>query len=154
MTQTLFVKHFGALRPANPDAEALLAKLKQDKLVMVEVKRSRNLFHHRKFFALMQLVYENQTAYATVDDIVMAFKFAVSHTRKIKTGRGVIEIPLSISFAAMDQTEFEAFYNRAMDFLVTEVLPGVNSADLEREVYDVIGMTDASGAEMTQLSGG
>ncbi len=154
MTQTLFVKHFGALRPANPDAEALMAKLTPGKLVMVEVKRSRNLFHHRKFFALMQLVYENQTAYATVDDIVTTFKFACGHTHKFNTKRGMIEIPLSISFANMDQTGFETFYNRAMDFLIAEVLPGIDSADLEREVQEIIGMTDTSGAPITELGGG
>ncbi len=154
MTQTLFVKHFGALRPANPDAETLMAKLAPDKLVMVDVVRSRNLYHHRLFFALMQLVYENQTAYATVDDIVTAFKFAVGHTHKFNTKRGMIEIPVSISFAKMDQTEFESFYERAMDFLIAEVLPGIDSADLEREVQDIIGVTDASGAPITVIGGG
>ena len=66
----------------------------------------------------------------------------------------MIEIPLSISFAKMDQTEFESFYERAMDFLIAEVLPGIDSADLEREVQEIIDSTDASGAEITRLGGG
>lgn len=127
-----------AFLPYNQTALDVLLKCKLDEPVTIEVKRERNLAHHNKYFALLGKVYENQDWYQSVEDISTAFKFAIGHTRKIKTRDGIHEIPLSISFAAMDQAAFDAFYSKAVDFLVAKVIPGLNRAELEREVMEMI----------------
>lgn len=134
--KAIFRKHISGLCPKGTEAEEMLRKIKLGDLVTVDVKRPRNIAHHAKFFAMLQMILENQEHYTSVDDILTAFKFAIGHTRKIKTRAGMIEIPESISFAKMDQPAFDKFYSRALDFVVAEVIPGMDKTDLERELLE------------------
>ena len=136
----MFQKHLGTLRPAEPAAEEVLARIKHDDIVRVEIKKPRNLLHHRKFWALMNLVFENQDHYRSADEVCTAFKFATGHYDEqryvIKGETYLHRVPRSISFAKMSQDEFANFYERAIQFLITEVIPGLDRADLERELME------------------
>jgi hypothetical protein len=134
----LFFRKMGALRPADEAGEAILSKCREDELVAVDVKRGRNLRHFRKFWKLMQIVYENQAFYSTPEQICTVFKIRTGHCDWIVTKEGDYKIPRSISFAKMDQTEFSLFYDKAVDFLCTEVIPGMDSAALKREVEELL----------------
>lgn len=137
MTALVFQKHLGCLKPTDEAGEEALRKVKMGTLVKVEFTGSpRNIAHHRKLFALLNTIYKNQEHYKSVDHILMAMKFALGYTEKIRTKRGEIEIPLSISFAAMDQEEFAKLYERALDWVESEVIPGLNRADLENTLLE------------------
>jgi len=124
---------------ATDDAsEAALKSVKMGECVEIKLKKSRSLPMHRLFWKLMQTVYENQDHYRSPDDVCTAFKFAVGHVDSLKTARGVIQVPRSISFAKMDQVAFREFFDKALHFCVTEVIPGLDSAELEREVQELI----------------
>jgi len=138
----LFQKHLNSLKPAEPMAEEMLGKIKHDDLVRVEIKRPRNARHHRKFWALIGLVAENQEHYRNAEEVCTAFKFAIGHydeQRFVVAGETYLHRqPKSISFAKMDQAQFEDFYNRAVEFLIKEVIPGLDRADLERELMEFV----------------
>jgi hypothetical protein len=138
VTDAVFRKELGCLRPADEEAEKVLRGIKMGECVTVSVKRPRNLQHHRKFYALMNLILQNQDHYKSVDEIVAAFKFATGHVDSIKTKRGIIQIPRSIAFANMGQMEFSAFYDMAVDFVLAEVIPGLGRAELEREILEMV----------------
>lgn len=138
MPTVILRKDLGCFRPVCDEGEGILRRMAVGQSVMVKFTFPRNTGHHRKFFALMQTIFNNQSHYKTLDHLLTAFKFAIGHTEKIKTPRGVIEREMSISFAKMDQTEFEDFYRRAVEFVTTEVIPGLEGSDLEREVQELI----------------
>jgi hypothetical protein len=137
MPTVILRKELGCFRPVCDEGEGILRRMTLGQQVMVKFSFPRNTGHHRKFFALMQLIFNNQSHFATMDHLLAAFKFACGHTEKIRTTRGIIEVPKSISFAKMDQAEFEAFYNRAVDFVTEEVIPGLNKDDLANEVAEL-----------------
>ena len=136
--KALFVKHLGALRPADDDADTILSKLKDGDLVKAEIKVPRNLAHHRKFWKLMSIVYENQTYYQSPEHVCTAFKVATGHCDYLQTQRGLVGIPRSISFAKMDQPGFEKFYSDAVDYLCREVIPSLDKETLKREVEELL----------------
>lgn len=104
------------------------------------ITRPRNLKHHRKFFALIGVVFKAQGFYATQENMLDDIKLAIGHSRQFIGHDGLIRIiPNSISFANMDQSEFEQFYNKAVEFILSKILPAVDKADLEQQVYDVLG---------------
>ena len=120
-----------------------MRKLGQGEVVMIEMKRPRNVKHHRMFWALMSLVWENMDSarYPTVDDLVSAIKIATGHRTRIELPNGEIGfIPGSIAFHKMDQAAFSDFYDRVCDLIAKHFLPGVSSADLKREVEIMIGL--------------
>lgn len=138
MPTVILRKELGCFRPVCDEGEGILRRMALGQTVMVKFTFPRNTGHHRKFFALMQTIFNNQSHHKTLDHLLTAFKFACGHTEKIRTSRGEIEIPKSISFAKMDQAEFEAFYKQAVEFVTTEVIPGLDGTDLEREVQELI----------------
>ena len=105
---------------------------------MVDIVRARNLSHHRKWWALMSLIADNLPGVSaeTVCDVI---KVGIGHVHTVKTKRGLVSIPKSIFFSAIDQGEFDRFYDSAVRYIASDVLPGVSSADLEREVLSMIG---------------
>src|SRR3990167_7591673 len=134
MTRAIFVKHLQSLRPTDEASEELLRHIGQGELVSVEIKRPRHLGWHRRYFAMLQIVFANQSYYKSLDDLLDVCKLAVGHYRTVRTKQGDVRIPKSISFASMDQTEFEAFYDRACDWVSQEVIPGLQRHDLDEEV--------------------
>ena len=141
MAQPLFFrKKLGALVPADGAAITVLSKVRHGEDVQVEIKRPRNIRHHRKFFALVNLVFENQEHYASVEDLLAALKSAVGHCTLIdaRDGGTRIAVPKSISFAKMDQAEFDAFYEKCLDVVARYFLPGVESDALRAEVEDLL----------------
>ena len=134
----IFRRSLGALQPTDDLSRAALASIQLGECVALQFRRPRNLEQHRLFWALIQKVWENQEHYATPEHVCTAFKFACGLTDKIRTKRGEIEIPRSISFAKMDQVAFGEFFKRAVDFLCAEVVPGMNNADLEREILEMV----------------
>jgi hypothetical protein len=134
-----FRKDFGRLVPCDDVASAALAKIKHGAVVQVEIKRPRNILHHRKFFALLNLVFENQDKYEEPEHLLAALKTSVGHCDFLPGHNGMlVAIPKSIAFHKMDQTEFEAFYDRCVDKIARHFLPGVKSEDLRREVEELI----------------
>jgi len=102
----------------NSDLDSL-KKIKPNEMVEVEIKKKRNIMHHRKFFALIDLVYQNQELYTNSENLRNDLTIAAGYydTRFNFEGVEIIEAK-SISFAAMDQTEFNDFYNAVVDTIV------------------------------------
>jgi hypothetical protein len=144
MSEIVFMRRkLGSLRPIDPTSAEILERIPQDEDVKVEITRPRNVRHHRKFFALLNAIYPHQDTYPTRDSFRAAISTALGfgETVKLPDGRTII-IPHSISFAKMDQSAFEQFYDRAVLLIMTRILPGVNRADLDREVADILAGRD------------
>ena len=87
--------------------------------------RPRNGPHHRKLMALLSLVSENSEVYDTTEKALIAVKLAAGYFDPAidpRTGE-IIPIPKSISFDAMDQDEFDIFYEAALQGVVEVILP-------------------------------
>ena len=165
-TPGVYRKDIGGFRPVDRIAEDYFRKIRAGDEVMLTGRRPRNLKHHRKFWALMNLVAENQSVYPDAEALVRAFKIAIGHcedhqvapSKEVRAAMVVLRhmlpnqreavvalnilfeaattarVPSSISFAKMDQTEFEAFYEKAIQYCTERVVPGLPANDLRREV--------------------
>ena len=143
MAKVLMEKHLGSLRPIDDFGLQTLRKIKNGDAVTVEIRRPRNLAHHKMFWALMTIVHENmdEARYPTVEDLVSAIKIAAGlRTRIVLPSGDVGFIPGSIAFHKMSQDEFSAFYDRVCDLIAKHFLPGVTSDQLRAEVETMTGM--------------
>lgn len=107
--------------------------------IRASLKKARNYKHHRKFFALLRIVMDNTEAFSSQEELLDWLKLKVGwvRTREISTKSGekmTVYIPRSISFDDMDQDQFEAFYDRAVSKILEEILTGMSSQDLDREM--------------------
>lgn len=134
MTLALFRKDLASLRPADRAATETLARIKAGEMVAVEIRRPRNLKHHRWWWKLMELVADNMPGAITPELVCEVIKVRVGHVSVVRTRQGEVFIPRSISFAKMDEAQFSEFTDRAIRVIVTDILPGLSDTALRAEV--------------------
>lgn len=116
-------------------ASESIARIPPGDVVRADIKRIRNIDHHRKFFALLHLIFQNQTMYADFEDMREDITIAAGHCTQRKRPDGTVVVRAkSIAFDKMDQTAFEQFYDRVIDIVCREIIPRLNKDDLRREL--------------------
>jgi len=136
----LLVREGTRLGAADPISAEAIAGIKLHETVTASIRRPRNGKHHRKLFALLKLVFDNQNTFATTEQLLDALKLATGLFDVGKTVDGIpFASPKSISFAAMDQNAFEQWYDKAIEVVLTKIIPNMNREDLEMQVMEMIG---------------
>jgi len=124
-------------RPLSQNDADNMRRVKEGQIIYVDYKKPRNPLFHNKFMSMVRVVYSNQEKYQTFESVLNVFKVELDHCDTIFMEDLVVKIPKSISFAAMDEIEFDAFYNRAVEFALTEFLPSVTRAELDEYVSQI-----------------
>ena len=120
----------------------LKKRLRVGSVVKCKVSNPRNYEHHKKFFALVRLTFDNLPSnlaeYFKVyneEDMLRRFKRDLGYFKTSLNERGEKEIEYqSISFSAMEQHEFERFYNQCIDLVLYKYLKGIDKEDLIIEI--------------------
>ena len=95
-------------------------KLKAGVEYQCEIKRPRNYNFHKKYFSLIQMLFENQERYINIDHLRkdLTIEAGFYTTRKDIHGNDIKEAD-SISFASMKQEDFDELYSKTLDVIVT-----------------------------------
>jgi hypothetical protein len=109
--------------------------------VLCTIKRPRNYEFHKKYFALLRLTVANlphliqqQMQIFTEEDLLDCLKIDLGlFTTRRHGGRQIVKTG-SISFAKMDNTEFEKFFSRSVDAILRIYLRGTDRQALIEEV--------------------
>ena len=127
----------GVLEPVDDAGQDALRKIAVGDVVRAEIKRPRNLAHHKKWWSLVSLIYQNQTHYQSPEELDDAIKVYIGHCSVMVLKDGTeVRVPKSIAFSAMDQTAFEEFYERALNMICEKIIPRLNQEDLKRELLE------------------
>lgn len=119
------------LYPADFDEKRKL-KLGQD--YEVEIKMPRNIGFHRKYFALLNVGYENTKLDLPFDSYRKYIIMKAGYFKAYQTPNGVFYDAESISFAAMTEDVFEELYGRSMDVIIKDI--GSTTEEIERQVLN------------------
>lgn len=140
MATELFMRRkLGSLWPIDAEGEAALRELPADADVKVSITRARNVQFHRLFFGMINLVAQSGGIYDSTDHLLLAVKIGVGHVDPIILPDGSMAWhPKSISFAKMDEAQFRAFFDKAVDYIVANILPSVTAEELKAEVETMI----------------
>lgn len=109
--------------------------------VLCTIKRPRNYEFHKKYFALLRLTVANlphliqqQMQIFTEEDLLDCLKIDLGlFTTRWHGVRQIVKTG-SISFAKMDNTEFEKFFSRSVDAILRIYLRGTDRQALIEEV--------------------
>lgn len=132
----LFIRRPQGFVPADIHAEEAMNKVAIGATVMLTVRRPRNPAHHRKLFALFHVVLEQTDRWADATVLLEDLKLATGlfETRVSALTGMPYPVPASISFAAMSQDRFEAWYAKAIRVLSDHL--GTDVETLGREVAE------------------
>lgn len=132
-----------SLVPVDDEGFDALAKVKEGRDVKVEFTMSRNLRHHRLAFAIFRFIqiHSPTMADASIEQIKTAVKIATGHVGTFvdcQTGQ-TFYVPKSIAWEAMDQGEFEKFFQDACNVICQRWMPaGSTPEDVWRELIEMV----------------
>lgn len=136
------VKYANVLH-VDPAGLAELETIPNGTAVTVEIKRPRNINHHKLFFALLSVVHDqvDHARWPTPENLLDTLKIAAGVTRPVLNLDGTITArPGSIAFASMDHVAFAAFFNRICDLVCRVIIPGMEPGVLKREISEMVGL--------------
>lgn len=109
--------------------------------VLCSIRRPRNYEFHKKYFALLRLTVDNlpetlqeQMHIYNEEDLLDCLKLELGLFRIVQHGEREIIKTGSISFASMDEREFERFYNRSLDIIIHRYLIGTSRQQIAEEI--------------------
>jgi hypothetical protein len=156
MTEVVLRKTNIAGRPClvsvDDEGADLLHKLKDGRDVGCEVIQRRNPRHHRLYWAAIEFISMHCPMFAGVprEKIHVALKLATGRVDTfVDASNGkVCYVPQSTSFAAMSQTEFNLFFDDAVQVISERWMPDGSTPEEVRK--ELIGMVDGPHALQEQ----
>ena len=109
-----------------------LKKLKRDTELVWEVKQQRNPMFHRKCMALFNLGFENQEQINSFDNYRKIMTMRAGFYTTEVTDKGVVYFPKSISFANMDNSEFEDLYSKLIHVIAKDL--NLNDTEVRQNI--------------------
>lgn len=135
----LFLKLPHGFVPAGELAKKVFARVKVGEVVRLEPKRSRSLPWHRRYWALVNLIADN-TSYSK-KQIHELLKLRCGCSMEIIERSGnVVTVPDSIAFDKMSADEWADYWERVVAYVSSDLLPGITSAALLRELGGLAGI--------------
>jgi hypothetical protein len=134
----IVVKDKDVLRPIDERSFEELRKIKDGRTFICEIKRPRNLKHHRKYWALINLISDNLDG-VTPEALSNAVKMMIGHVVTVQFGDKNISYPDSISFDKMNQDQFNDFYEQAVKAICEFVIPGLTEESVRNEIFEILG---------------
>jgi len=142
----------GYLVPASGDDLEELEKLRNGSVYRVDIVKERNSLFHRKTLSLIRLGFNSWIPEEPSDGSPAPLKnfdvfrnditvLAGFYDRVFKVDGSFELVAKSISFASMDEIEFEAFFNAIADVLLSNILKNYTREDLDEVVDKILGYT-------------
>lgn len=117
MMEIYLKKTQGVLTPAYSTDQEQFSTLKNNTIYRAKIVKPRHPEHHQLVMALCNAVVHNDRTglFPTVKSVLNKIKLNLGYIEGYQTiDEKVVVILKSISFDAMDQTEFQEFWNKAL----------------------------------------
>lgn len=100
------------LRPMYDSDFEIYSKIPLGAEFEIDYKQKRNILFHRKYFALLKMVFENQEIYSNIEDLRLDLIIETGrYTEQTNIFTGEIKkVAHSISFASLDEIGFSKLY--------------------------------------------
>ena len=134
------VKTYEGLKPASEDDSDKMKSLKGGTTYRADIKQPRNYEFHKKFFAMIDVVWNNLPehlgkGYGTKENFRYELTMRAGFRESWTTHKGApMWRPKSISFAKMSEHDFQTLYNKILDDVVMNFIPGLEKSALDHEI--------------------
>jgi|TARA_R100000544_G_scaffold34719_3_gene21657 hypothetical protein len=133
------------LVPTDRKSEDLIKALRPGRIVMIRSHAARNGKHHRLLWAVAGLIAENSEHYDDAEHVVEQLKLATGHVKRVwydVPGLGRIQQirGASIAYESMSQEDFSAWFEKALIYIQSDMLPGVETETIRKEITEALGL--------------
>lgn len=93
-------------------------KVRVGEIYKCQITKPRNYKFHKKYWALLNMCYDNQQLFDHIDDLRRELTIAAGYFDTYHgLDGGLVKQARSISFAEMDEFEFEGLYEKTKDVI-------------------------------------
>jgi hypothetical protein len=132
-----FVKTSSTLAsPAYDDDKEKFDKLKTGDIFKATVKKVRNPKFHRKYFALINMLFDNQSRFENKEKLRDYLTIKAGFYDETFTDVGILLTPKSISFDKMDDYEFGELFDITLKVIEKEF--GIDNESILDHLNDFI----------------
>ena len=124
------------LVPTDQQSLDRIMKFKEDEIISGDFKKSRNYQFHKKYFALINLLWENSPLNLTFDKFRDYSMLNIGRADVYDTPQGKMAMAQSISFDNMDQIEFEKIYSETLQFGIEHI--GADKEMIEEQLAGLL----------------
>lgn len=131
------------LTPFGDESYDLVRCLPYDTIVTAKIQESRNPQFHRKYMKFFNVAWEfqnedTQSWFGSVRNFRKTIEVAAGHCDKVYNLElsAWVDIPRSVAYDELDQSEFEDLYERVKNIVFTQFLPEVNLDDFFEALKD------------------
>lgn len=142
MAELFLRRTLGGFAAADEATQDAMRSYRINEVYRANVVKPRDLKNHRRYWALVNLVYQNTEGYKSPDQLHQHLKILAGHCSPVvskATGETFL-IADSISFGSMDEPEFQAFWSRCITAVSEHILPGIEVDAVAYEVEKLIGV--------------
>lgn len=134
------------VRPASAIDEEQMREIPEGREVKFLVSVPRNIKFHRKFFALLKVIFDmmsedDRAGYGIInqDQLLIRLKLDLGlYDLWISHEGNVIYIPGSISFGKMDNSDFDRFYKDVINVAIGKYVPSQNEESMMQMVDAIL----------------
>jgi hypothetical protein len=118
---------------ANYDREMFEA-LPFKKVLRVNIAQQRSQPRHRLYRVVLRIIVKNTDLFTSEDSLHKTLLLGCGVVEPIMTTTGeIIMIPSSTAYDAMKEDTFKAYFDRAMNIIETNIIPGIDLSLLLKE---------------------
>ena len=130
MSKLLVTKTPSGLKPTYESDYDIYSKIPLNETFEIDYKKPRNVRFHRKFFSLLKMAFENQSDYPSLERMRKRLIEVAGYYDEYRAPltKELVKEVHSISFASMDETEFNTLYN-AVKYVISQWL-GIDDQDI------------------------
>lgn len=127
-------KTLNGLVSSDEEGKQAMKRWKVGETLKCTVKKPRCYRNHKRYFALLNLTFENQDRYTSFEHFRKAVQIAAGHVDELVTLDGeLVLIPKSIAYDSLDEMEFTKVFGQTMT-VCAGMLGNLDLRELEQEV--------------------
>lgn len=149
MAELYLVKRCGVLMPSGESDTDALMTIAEGETIRADIKRPRNVQFHRKYFALLDVLFNIFDPPEVSHGGVVAVKNRERFRHDIAIATGHYELVVnikgeckaeakSISFASMDDVQFADLYSKTIDYGLLRIAKGKTREQIDNWVAQII----------------
>lgn len=149
MADLFFTKSSHGLLPADAESRAWYEKLRAGVTVAATMRVPRNIRFHRKYFAMLNVAYENwdkpeiETPYGKATCTISKFRRDVTilagYGEPVCNVKGEWRMEAkSIAFGRMDEAEFDRLYQDTLNIVLERFLPEWSEETMQNAINQML----------------
>jgi len=125
----------GAFYPNNEETRLYVQRRKPGTIISAEIKIARNYENHKRFFSFIKTTFDMQEHFEIMEIYRKWITMKAGYFDTIVTPSGsTIFAAKSISFESMDEDEFKALFDTAINVFLKELGNGITESELMRVI--------------------